>query len=352
MNLETMTSNSMAMSDSLFDQRSSLSSQFPTDGTHSQQLRGLVPYAVQAPSSYNSQPWRFSLTSEALQIRADRSRALPVTDPDHRELTIGCGAAVEFAVIALRHFGWEAAVHLFPDPADPDLLASLGVGIPLPPTEDDEALFAAIPKRHTSRWAFEARLLPPKLRSSLKSAAAHHSAWLKWISAPLQGSLFDLVMEGDRMQMADPAFRRELSVWLRPNSWHTPDGLQGYKSDLISIDPNASPLAARTFDLGNGRGARDAELADGSPEIAILGTDRDTPRDWMRTGQAIARILLGATASGVQASFLNQPVQLPSLRTRLKQLVATPGIPQLVVRMGFGHPGQPTPRRATEDVLL
>ena len=42
-------------------------------------------------------------------------------------------------------------------------------------------------------------------------------------------------------------------------------------------------------------------------------------------GQALQRTLLIAAATGVRASFLNQPVQVPALRTRLRALLGEPG---------------------------
>jgi hypothetical protein len=38
---------------------------------------------------------------------ADRTRALPVVDPEDRELTISCGAALSHLLLAIRHFGYD-----------------------------------------------------------------------------------------------------------------------------------------------------------------------------------------------------------------------------------------------------
>ncbi len=50
--------------------------------------------AVAAPSAHNTQPWRFRLLRETLDLIADRTRALPANDPYDRELTISCGRGV------------------------------------------------------------------------------------------------------------------------------------------------------------------------------------------------------------------------------------------------------------------
>ena len=70
------------------------------------------------------------------------------------------------------------------------------------------------------------------------------------------------------------------------------------------------------------------------------------------TGQALARVLLRAAADGVSVSFLNQAVEIPELRLKLRTLLGTGGSPQLVLRMGYGPETKPTPRRSVKDVLV
>jgi hypothetical protein len=63
-------------------------------------LPSLSPFAFATPFSHlpltthNSQPWQFALNRDSVDVFADRSRSLPVVDPDDRELTISCGACV------------------------------------------------------------------------------------------------------------------------------------------------------------------------------------------------------------------------------------------------------------------
>ena len=161
----------------------------------------------------------------------------------------------------------------------------------------------------------------------------------------------DLIAEGDRIQLADKRFRRELASWVHPNRTNSRDGMPGYAfgfGDLMSL---AGPFAIRTFDTGKGQAAKDRELAEGSPVLAILGTVADTPPEWLRAGQALARVLLRARAEGVWASFMNQPIEVSELRPRLQGLVGQEGFPQLLVRMGYARAVRPTPRRPADEVI-
>ncbi len=116
-------------------------------------LRTVLSLATRAPSVHNSQPWYWKVGDESLHLYADRSRHLAKTDADERDLMVSCGMALHHAIVALAAVGWRARVHRFPNPADPDHLASFEVS-PADPITADIALAAAIPQRRTDRRHF------------------------------------------------------------------------------------------------------------------------------------------------------------------------------------------------------
>ena len=66
---------------------------------------------------------------------------------------------------------------------------------------------------------------------------------------------------------------------------------------------------------------------------------------------ALAKILLAARAENVWCSFLNQPIEVASLRDRVKTLLSQNGLPHLLIRTGYGKDVKPTPRRPIEEVM-
>lgn len=326
--------------------------EFPLTGTAAEKLRAAVRYAVHAPSSHNSQPWQFRIRDSSLELRADRTRGLAVVDPDDRELVISCGAALFFLRLALRHFGCAPQVERLPDATDPDLLARVHIAGVWERTAVDKALFHAIPARHTNRLPCLDRALPEQLPDTLEAAAREEGAWLHVLrTAAARTATAELIAEGDRWQMADKRFRRELAAWLRPNRSARLDGMPGYAMGLGDVMSAAGPLVVRTFDIGRGIAARDRGLADGSPMLAVVGTRRDTPGDWLAAGEAVAHVLLRAQVDGVSGSFLNQPIEVPELRPRLQCVAGLDGFPQLLLRLGFAPLAAATPRRPVSDVL-
>ena len=326
---------------------------FPKKGDSSDKLRYLLNYAVLAPSSHNSQPWLFNIVGDEVELYADRTRALPACDPEDRELTISCGAALFHLIVALRHFGYAGRVRTFPKADEPDLLARIGFGDRKRPTAGDDTLFDAIQKRRTNRMPFEPRPVPDAQLKELEAAASKHHSWLYVVrDENSRNKVADLVAEGDHQQMASSSFRRELAAWIHPNRTASHDGMPGYALGLSSLRSSFAPLVVRTFDMGKGQAAKDRQLATGSPALAILGTDTDAATDWLAAGEALDEVLLHARAGEIWTSFLNQPIEIPELRRRLRDQLNLGGFPQLILRMGFGQEVKPTPRRIAGEVLM
>jgi nitroreductase len=320
------------------------------DATPEEQLAWAVSWAVLAPSSHNTQPWRFTIHENRVDVVADRARALAVVDPEDRELIISCGAALFHLRLALDQLGWRASVEIVPASVDGDVVASVRLVERCAPSSELAPLFSAIPQRHTNRQPFAKRDVDEALVSELQHQAGREGAWLYWARGLYKEAVAQLIAEGDRMQMADRSFRRELAAWLHPSHAAHGDGMWSTQN-RPEIVQHAAPLILRTFDMGGLRAAVDHELAVGSPVLAVLGSDGDDERAWVATGQALGRLLLFATANGLCASFLNQPCELPGLRERLHAAIGKSGSPQLILRLGYADAAPAMPRRRLSDVV-
>ncbi|MBI2687698.1 MAG: nitroreductase family protein [Acidobacteria bacterium] len=305
----------------------------------------IIEAAMRAPSSHNTQPWRFRVDDFGVHLYADRTRALPVNDPFDRELTMSCACVLFHIRVAAAAQGIASDVFVLPNPADPDHLATVKLHRG-DYSVTDASLIAAIAARHTYRKAFEPQQIPEATLDKLCAAAAQEGAWLAILSGEqVRHDTAALVAEGDAIHWANPSWRRELAAWMHPRR----------QGDGLTIPWLAAPFAqmiVRTFDRGDGIGAKDRQIADDSPLLAVLGTTADETEDWMSAGQALARVLLLAAHHDIQASFLNQPVQISELRPKLQSLVGHPGYPQIVLRMGYVAGKLPiTPRRPLHEVV-
>ena len=129
--------------------------------------------------------------------------------------------------------------------------------------------------------------------------------------------------------------------------------MSGESFGMPDVLSSVGALVIRTFDMGKGIAAGDREkIVNGSPILAVFATRDDGPKDWLTTGRVLARVLLRLTASGATAAFLNQPIEVESLRPRLKELLSTVFTPQLLMRFGYGSSAHQTVRRPLDDVFM
>lgn len=314
---------------------------------HQDLAQHFIAQAILAPSSHNTQPWGFRVAGQHIDLFADRARALPVNDPDDRELTLSCGCALMNLRIAVASHNDGFRVELLPDPEDPDWLARLTV-IPRGAIAASEAgLAECILLRHTYRKPFADRPVEPFVIEALIEAAHAEKAWFQpLLTAEARQQAAALVAEGDALQWRDPQWRRELAAWMHP--WRQGDGLT-----VSSWSRPITQWVVRTLDMGRSMGSQDKNLAESAPLLALLGSGQDDVRGWLEAGQGLQRVLLTARQLGLQASYLNQPLQVRSLRPEVQKLVEGIGSPQILLRLGYPlEEVPPSPRRPLENVLL
>ena len=300
--------------------------------------------ATSAPSKHNTQPWRFSIRRDTLEIRVDTDRLLPVEDPDLREVHLACGAAVLGARVGFAHVGLDAHVALVPDPADPMLVARLTA---VPGNADPMLadLYGALSERHTNRYPFEDTELPEAVRADLRDAAVAEGAVLRFVDVvPEYERLLTLIREATALE--DEAMRAERAEWVV-----TGPGVDGIPATALGPLPGEYTGALRNLAEGREVAGRKIAEFEELPEIAVLETRGDTPRDWLTAGQALQRVLLVATVRSVSASFANQPLEDPDMRPEVSATAAHHGRAQMILRLGYGTAVEGTPRRAIKDVV-
>jgi nitroreductase len=337
-----------------------------TDGTtiSREQVHAAVEAAGLAPSVHNSQPWAWRLRNDTLELSADLSRAVPVLDPDHRQLLVSCGAALLAGWLSLRAAGLDVEVAELPD--GPDIatgrLATLRVFGHRAPSEEETRLAEAIRRRHTDRRPFEPGEVPAEQIRALRRAAEAEGCWL----TPLTGEdarveLAVLLARADWLEQHDPAYQAELATWSRAD----PEATDGIPQAVIAgatSAPRASEFPLRDFTGGTRPAGEDAAQAGGAagaqverPDVLVLGTDADGPADRLRAGRALERVLLSATAAGLATSPLGQAVDIEATRALVRSATGGTGHTQMIMRVGFPNrseaPLPPTRRRPVSDVL-
>jgi nitroreductase len=308
----------------------------------------VIRLATLAANSHNTQPWRFRIGSGAIEILPDVARHTPVVDPDDHHLFVSLGCAATNLSIAAAASGRVGEIDIAPDGAGVRY-QFMGVA-PRP-----EPLLGAITKRQSTRGEYDGRTVGAGDLVTLRAAAELPGVDLVLITArPQMAQIRDLVIAGNTAQMSDPAFMRELKLWLRFNprsAMASGDGLFSATSGNPSLP---TPLGRLAFDrLFNAASENDkyARQIDSSAGIAIFVGDAADRTHWIRVGQACQRFALEATRLGLKLAFINQPVEVARLRPELGALIGTSRRPDLVLHFGYGPTLPYAPRRPVDDVL-
>jgi len=316
----------------------------------------LADVGRRAPSLHNAQPWAFRVGLETVDVLLDRSRLLPVADPDTRQAHLGLGAAVFLLRLKLSTMDYAVRVQPWPDRDAPDLVARLTATGRRSAPDSERRLLAAVSARRTIRTPFAGQDVPVPLRVAWREDAEAEGAGLRWVEGPGERiGVAALVAAAERLQQRDPAYLAELDRWTAPE--RIAEGL-GVPPSTFGVTGTAGHSAV--FPMRDFAGGLETDRprhvgpVEEHPVVAVLQTGGDRAEDWLRGGQALMRLLLAAAADGYAASYLNQPLELPGLRQQLRDELRLDGWPQMILRLGRPAGALPpqAPRRPVADVLL
>ena len=315
-------------------------------------LESAAQASLHAPSVFNTQPWRWRITGDSMELSADPGRQLETTDPAGRLLLISCGAALHHARIALAAAGRATTVELLPDPGRPALLARVRLGGEVPPDPEAQRMAAAITRRRTDRRAFGSHAVSEATLTRLRRFVEFEGAYLHVVP---QEQIPMLAISTERAAGAehdDPAYREELERWTNRPAWRG-DGVP----PETAVQPALRRVPVRDFTPEGGQAGltAGAGVDKGAAYVILFGLS-DQPVDLLRGGEALSALLLLATAEGLATAPLSEPVEVAWPRHLLQGLLADVGEPYLVVRLGYPVAHEPLPavprRPAAEAITI
>lgn len=317
--------------------------------TISAPLRELVRYATLAASGHNTQPWKFAIQRDAIEVHPDYTRRLPVVDPADRELWISLGCALENLLVAAQAIGYTTEV-TYPAAAD-FIHIRLTADTPRP-----SGCFDAIALRQNTRSVYDGQPVKGADRVILQALPLEPGVELHYaLDSPALEMILDYVNQGNLTQYADSAFVVELLAWLRFNkkaALASGDGL----FTRCSGNPEVPRWLGRLF-VANTQPQQqadaDAQKLRSSAGAVMIAAAADDKVTWVRTGQVYERLALQLTSLNIKSAFLNQPIEVAELRSQFQSALGLGSSqPQLLVRFGYAAPMPRSLRRPIEQVIL
>ena len=309
------------------------------------QFAGLVALGTRAPSMHNTQPWRFRRNGDAVDVYADPDRFLPATDPSGWGLRVALGASAYNVRLSYALLGRQAVAEPFPDPDEEHLLVRVRPVAERPATPAERIVADAIPRRHTNRRPYLETPVPAATLAALVEAAAAEDCRLTVLGPRAVTEGAALIRRADEELERRPGYPEERHRWIRGLSAAS----DGVRRDRLVVRPHPDErLRRRDFGASASSSVRRYES---DPCLAILTSNGPGRYDELRAGQALAHVLLRATAAGLTQSLYSQPIEVPETRRGLSALCGG-GTPQMVVRVGYGLAHGPTSRRPIHEVAL
>jgi nitroreductase len=292
----------------------------------------LVRAAILAASPHNTQPWRFRVAEDFVEVYVDPRRSVAGLDPYLREAHIGMGCALENLVLTAQANGFEAKISLV-DGSLETAETSAGlrmvarVDLALGKVQASE-LYDAIPHRHTNRSQYDpARILPHRFAGELISACdVEEDVRLLLFPDGLQRSaLTEVSAEANQTLYSDPQVENGSEQWIR---WREADARR-FKDGLvvetfglsrmmlafakiapISILKRASAPTQRAAMYSN-------QLQSARVMGMIVARDRLSQRQSLQAGRVWQRAHLLATARGVGIRPCNEAIEMIDYERKL-----------------------------------
>jgi len=313
--------------------------------------RELVRCATLAPSSHNTQCWKFALdpNGRSISVLPDLARRCPAVDPDDHVVFVTLGCATENLIQAALAHGLKGEAQID--------VAGNAVSVILEPTRAQTTpFFTAIPLRQCTRGDYDGKALSSAELALLQRAGSSDTVRLLLTERAAMEQTLEYVVQGNSAQLEDTAFVEELKHWIRFNgadAVRTLDGLYSVSSGNPNIPLWIGDVAFRWLLTAKGENDKYARQVRSSAGIAVFVGKTADKANWAEVGRCYERFALQATALGIRNAFLNQPVEVAALRPPFATALGLSGQrPDLVVRFGRGAVLPRSLRRPVEAVLV
>lgn len=313
----------------------------------------ILEYAIKAPSGHNTQPWKFKLTENSIEIYPNLDCSLHVVDSNNRELYISLGCAVENLCLAAHEFGYKTVTSIVQENSVYIIRVELEKTTPTP-----EPLFKQIEKRQTNRSVYKGRMVTNDTIQMLNNVCTQLGThcYFYMNGEPLYQTFADFVFRGNDIQMSDNNFKSELKKWIRFNkkqATETKNGLTYAVMGSPSLPKWLGKPIVGSFLNPKTQNKSDKIKINSSSHFVLFTTKQSTPEDWVTIGRTLERFLLKCTELGIASAFLNQPCEVEELAKKMQTTLPIDNeFPMLILRIGYADPMPYSPRKPVDKEII
>ncbi len=313
----------------------------------------MIEYATKAPSGHNTQPWKFKIQENCIEVYPDLNQELPVVDYNHRELYISLGCAVFNICVAASQYGYSYTIEII------DKTSQTIIKINLEKTPiSKNILFKQIEKRQTNRNIYTGKSIDNDTLMQLQKLHKKGDIGIYYFKNgnPNFQIIKENILKGNEIQMNDPQFKKELISWIRFNKQEVDKHQNGLTYEVMGSPSVPNFIGKRIINFfltATKQNKMDTEKIDSSSHFVLFTTQSNTVKEWIHLGVSLQKLLLKFTELEIAIAFCNQPCEIESLSSKLqKQLPIHNEYPSIILRIGYAKNVPFSPRKDLAKVLI
>lgn len=291
-------------------------------------ITDILKDAQKAPSVLNSQPWRFRVCGNTIEIYLDKKKELLSVDPYGRLQMASCGTLITHLTHALRRKHWQYKLTYFPRFEETDLIAFVELGGKSDTSGQDhrystsstDAGFLDFERANTGQEYLE------QLEKDLLSIASHTEIELLIQDEDQNRTFETYFLSNCAKRLENDHFKNSLNLFFR-----------SVNTDQETTFEDEVLLSDRFFELSHETFSRAGFPETLKDRYYILHSKTDNRYNWLRSGEVIGDIMIHIRNSSQIGMIALPIISSDCCRKWLKKELALTGYPQFVLKLApFG----------------
>ncbi len=300
----------------------------------------ILEEARRAPSVLNSQPWRFRVCGNTIEVYLDKKQELDEIDPKGRLQVASCGTFIAHLEKSVLKRGWIPKTTFFPRFEEPDLLAFVET---VRPAKHRKLNAPAEKRPEPFDTGGSGNNLPETdilvvVREKLTELATRKEIGLVVHDDSTDHSIHTYLRNQCGEKLKSEFFRKTLNLYLRTD---VSDHSVPFEDEALLSDRFFDPVASGS------NGAMDSA----KDLFMILTTGTDNRYEWTRVGQVLGDIIM-ELRTWDNIGLMSLPIiSSDNCRSWLKEKLDLDGYPQFVLKMQPDKPREHVRKRSLSELL-
>jgi nitroreductase len=298
----------------------------------SDKLSDLVKFACIAPSSHNTQPWKFHLTNNELIIYPEFSRELHHSDPNDRFLFISLGATIKNIELASTDLGYKYELNF--NFASPKSFEAKFTFSDLNITNPNEQGLLSLKNRQTNRNPYTKQPLPTDFYSMVNNLNYPGTDLFFAKEQTEKDKIIEVTNQAVAEAYADKEFRKELSIWITPSLEKYELGMPGYTILVPFLFSFILPWIIKNFNVTKLQQKMHKDWINNTSACAIISGE-DNIQSWINTGRLFEEIAVIAESQNIKTAVIGATTQIGNCGKTLAEKLNIHNTPLLMFRIGY-----------------